>query len=146
MARVESDGPFSQFPGVERTLSVLEGQGIALSIEGMPAISLGKTRAPFNFDASLKTDAKLKDGAIVDLNVMSRKGAASHHCYRVLQGGTVTLGAKTTIVFSIVDDLIVDDGKQSLTLQTYDCAIVHDNPNSATLAISGGDCYIIDLT
>ncbi len=146
MAKVESDGPFSQFPGVERTLSVLEGQGIALSIEGMPSISLSKTRAPFSFDASLKTDAKLQDGAIVDLNVMSRKGAASHHCYRVLQGGTVALGAKTTIVFSIVDGLIVDDGKQSLTLRTYDCAIVQGNADGGSLTISGGDCYVIDLT
>lgn len=146
MARVESDGPFSQFLGVERTLSVLEGQGIALSIEGMPSISLGKARAPFSFDASLKTDAKLKDGAIVDLNVMSRKGAASHHCYRILEGGKVSLGAKTTVVFSIVDSLIVDDGKQKQTLQTYDCAIVHGNTGDRNLTISGGDCYVIELT
>ena len=30
MARVESDGPFSAFPGIDRTLAVLEGQGIEL--------------------------------------------------------------------------------------------------------------------
>jgi uncharacterized protein len=146
MAKVESDGPFSQFPGVERTLSVLEGEGIALSIEGMPSISLGKARAPFSFDASLKTDAQLKDGAIVDLNVMSRKGAASHHCYRILQGGNVSLGAKTTVVFSIVDGLIVDDGKQKLTLETYDSAIVQGQSDDANLVISGGDCYVIEIT
>ena len=146
MARVESDGPFSQFPGVERTLSVIEGNGIVLSVEGMPPILLGKARAPFSFDASLKTDAKLKDGAIVDLNVMSRKGAASHHCYRILEGGNVALGAKTTIIFSIIDGLIVDDDKQSLTLQAYDCAIVHGHIAGGNLTISGGDCYVIDLT
>lgn len=146
MARVESDGPFSQFVGVERTLSVLEGQGIALSIEGMPSISLGKARAPFSFDASLKTDAKLKDGAIVDLNVMSRKGVAGHHCNRVLEGGNVALHAKTTVVFSIAEGLVVDDGKQKLILQNYDCTIVDGNANGSSLTISGGDCYVIALT
>ncbi len=146
MAKVESDGPFSQFAGVERTLSVLEGHGIALSIEGMPSISLGKARAPFSFDASLKTDAKLKDGAIVDLNVMSRKGAASHHCYRILEGGNVALGAKTTVVFSITDGLVVDDGEQKPTLQTYDCAILQGHTGDGNITISGGDCYVIELT
>lgn len=139
MARVETDGPFSQFPGVERTLSVLEGQGIALSIEGMPSISLGKARAPFSFDASLRTDAKLKDGAILDLNVMSRKVHASHHCYRVLGEGKVALGAKTTLVFSIVDGLIVDDREEKLTLQAYDCATVQGDAGHGSLTIADGD-------
>lgn len=145
MAKVESNGPFSQFPGVERTLSVLEGQGIALSIEGMPPISLGKARAPFSFDASLKTDANLKDSAIVDLNVMSRRGHASHRCYRVLGGGKIALGVKTTLVFSIGDGLIVDDGEEKLTLKNYDCAIVEGRTEGENLIISGGDCYVIEL-
>jgi uncharacterized protein len=127
-------------------LSVLKGQGIALSIEGMPAISLGKARAPFSFDASLKTDAKLRDGAIIDLNVMSRKGVTSHHCYRILEGGNVALGAKATMVFSIAEGLVVDDGEQKLTLQTYDCAIVRGQTGGGNLVISGGDCYVIEIT
>lgn len=146
MAKVESDGPFSQFEGVERTLSVLEGQGIALSIHGLPPVSLGKARAPFRFDASLKTDAKLNDGAILDLNVMSRKGVASHHCYRFLGGGTVALGTETTVVFSIVDGLSVDDGTQKAALQTYDCAIIEGHAEGASLTVSGGDCYVVEVT
>ena len=34
MARVESGGPFSTFPGVDRTLSILEGEGIVLESRG----------------------------------------------------------------------------------------------------------------
>ena len=103
-------------------------------------------RAPFSFDASLDTDAKLKDGAIVDLNVMSRKGVASHHCYRVLEGGNVALGAKMTVVFSITDGLVVDDGEQMLTLRNYDCAVVQGRAGDGNITISGGDCYVIELT
>lgn len=146
MARVESDGPFSQLPGVDRTLSVLEGQGIVLTIEGIPPISLGKARAPFNFDGSLTTGAKLKDGPITDLNVMSRKGVAHHKCYRLLERGTIALTSKTTAIFSIVDELTVDYGKQKLTLKKYDCATVQHSADGGSLTISSGDCYVVEIT
>ena len=32
MARVETDGPFSAFPGIDRTLAILEGEGIRLAV------------------------------------------------------------------------------------------------------------------
>ncbi len=34
MATVASHGPFSIFPGIDRTLSVLEGDGILLDVDG----------------------------------------------------------------------------------------------------------------
>ena len=32
MARVASDGPFSEFPGIDRTLAVVKGSGLVLTI------------------------------------------------------------------------------------------------------------------
>ena len=32
MARVASDGPFSDFPGIDRTLAVIKGSGLVLTI------------------------------------------------------------------------------------------------------------------
>ena len=40
MARVEADGLFSVFPGVDRTLSILEGEGMVLDIEGREPVTL----------------------------------------------------------------------------------------------------------
>ncbi len=34
MATVASDGPFSIFPGIDRTLSILDGAGLSLKMEG----------------------------------------------------------------------------------------------------------------
>ncbi len=42
MATVASDGPFSVFPGIDRTLSVLEGDGILLDVEGRKRSSPAK--------------------------------------------------------------------------------------------------------
>ena len=35
MAPVASNGPFSVFPGIDRTLSILTGDGMMLSVEDM---------------------------------------------------------------------------------------------------------------
>lgn len=34
MATVAQDGPFSSFPGIDRTLAIIEGNGMALAIAG----------------------------------------------------------------------------------------------------------------
>ena len=52
MATVASDGPFSLFPGVDRTLAVLEGEGIVLSVEGQAGRStLTRDSPPLAFPA-----------------------------------------------------------------------------------------------
>ncbi|TPK90715.1 HutD family protein [Mesorhizobium sp. B2-4-17] len=83
MARVESSGPFSSFAGVDRTLSVLEGEGIVLDITGQPATRLAPASAPFSFPADLPTRATLIAGPITDLNVMTRRGRVLHSVERL---------------------------------------------------------------
>ena len=78
MAKVESGGPFSSFAGIDRTLSVLEGEGIILSIAEMAPARLDKASPPLPFPADVSTDATLIGGPIVDLNVMTRRGRCSH--------------------------------------------------------------------
>ncbi len=77
-ARVTSDGPFSRFPGVDRTLAILAGEGLRLSIEGQAPITLTSRTTPLAFAADVKVDADLLDGPVVDLNVMTRRDRFSH--------------------------------------------------------------------
>jgi environmental stress-induced protein Ves len=77
MARVDGDGPFSAFAGVDRTLSILEGEGLRLEIAGRPAVTIGGDTAPFAFPADEKTDSVLLGAAVTDLNVMSRRASLS---------------------------------------------------------------------
>ena len=77
MARVEADGPFSIFPGVDRTLAVLEGEGIVLEVGGETA-ALTTASVPLTFPADVATTASLIAGPITDLNVMGRRGRCIH--------------------------------------------------------------------
>jgi len=81
MARVTAAGPFSRFPGVDRTLVVLDGAGLVLDVAGRE-VQLGHG-VPFSFDGDAATSARLVAGPIVDLNTMTRRGHWRHIVRRV---------------------------------------------------------------
>ena len=77
-ARVAADGPFSAFPGIDRTLTVLEGEGLALAIDGHEPIRLTPASMPFAFAADAPCAGRLLGGPVTDLNVMTRRGRFVH--------------------------------------------------------------------
>ncbi|TCM55965.1 hypothetical protein C8J36_103332 [Rhizobium sp. PP-F2F-G48] len=91
MASVATDGPFSIFSGVDRTLSILDGRGMVLEIAGREPVTLTVQDAPLAFPADAATDATLVDGAITDLNVMTRRGAFGHTVERRIIDGATTV-------------------------------------------------------
>jgi environmental stress-induced protein Ves len=75
LADVAADGPFSAFTGVDRVLTVIEGDGLVLDFEGQ--IKRLKPLAPFAFPGEATVTARLTGGPIRDLNVMVRRGVWS---------------------------------------------------------------------
>ena len=74
LADIESDGPFSAFPGVQRWFAVIEGAGVVL------ALAAGERRLtaasdPLCFDGADAPGCRLIDGPTRDLNLMLRGGA-----------------------------------------------------------------------
>ncbi|HEV7319218.1 MAG TPA: HutD family protein [Ensifer sp.] len=100
MATVASDGPFSSFPGIDRTLSILQGKGMRLMIEERDPVVMTGESAPLPFPADAATSATLVDGPIVDLNVMTRRGRLTHSVKRLAldHPQTMECTAKTTLV------------------------------------------------
>jgi uncharacterized protein len=78
MAEVATDGPFSAFPGIDRTLAILSGEGLRLEIGGATPVELTGSTAPLAFPADQPTRARLLGGPVVDLNVMTRRGRFRH--------------------------------------------------------------------
>jgi hypothetical protein len=70
IATVATSGPFSLFPGVDRTLLLLEGQGVALSIGGTREVVLDQRWQPFAFPGEEEIDCKLLGGPVRDFNLM----------------------------------------------------------------------------
>lgn len=82
MASVSRDGPFSVFEGVDRTLCLLGGASMDLQIAGLGHRRLTADSPPLSFPADAATTARLEEGAIDDLNVMTRRGVCRHRVAR----------------------------------------------------------------
>lgn len=128
-AQVGRDGPFSLFPGVERTLAVLSGDGLRLMIDGRPAHVMTIASAPYTFPADVPTQAALIDGPIEDLNVMTRRGMWRHRVAReTLSGATVVNVTQIGILFCQSGEVFVRDAGRPLTLRGGDAVIAEGAP------------------
>ncbi|RRV40830.1 HutD family protein [Pseudomonas sp. o96-267] len=89
-AQVAVDGAFSSFPGIDRSLAVLAGDGMCLQrADGRREMLLsGDAIAVFRGEEAIS--AQLLGGPITDLNLMTRRGVWSHELRLVrLQGEQV---------------------------------------------------------
>lgn len=77
-AQVASGGPFSAFPGVDRSLLVLDGGGLRLDFADGQPLTLDVAAAPLQFAGERAVSAALLDGPVVDFNVMTRRARWQH--------------------------------------------------------------------
>jgi uncharacterized protein len=102
MATVVEAGAFSTFPGVDRTLCVLQGNGIRLDVDGK-STTLTQSSAPFAFAADAKIAGTPLNGAITDLNVMTRRGRYCHTVSRktAVRSLAVQTAGSVSLIFSL---------------------------------------------
>ncbi|MEO6957213.1 MAG: HutD family protein [Antricoccus sp.] len=119
IADIRADGPFSTFPGRSRIISVLEGTGMRLTIDGTPTDRLYRYE-PFKFAGAAITSCALLDGPVRDFNLIfdpeRYRARVSWHC------APLDIPGDQHIVLSAHDGCVVND--QSLAL--YDTVFCDD--------------------
>ncbi|QWA13542.1 HutD family protein [Sodalis ligni] len=73
IATIDRDGGFSSFPGVDRVITLLEGNGVVLHGANGVAHSLTRTGEPYAFAGEESVTAVLAGGASRDFNIMTRR-------------------------------------------------------------------------
>lgn len=144
MATVASDGPFSMFPGIDRTLSILDGHGMSLSIDGQEPVLLTRSSPPLAFAADVPVAARLIDGPIMDLNVMTRRGRYRHSVERITGRFSVSKQLESETVFLLaMGDVSATSDHQPIDLKALDAMSI-----DAPITVRANDiaCYIIRLT
>lgn len=140
VADVDAGGPFSPFPGVDRVITLVEGEGMVLTVDG------GSQRvaplSPFTFSGDAATDCRLEAGAVRDMNVMTRRGRATAHVRIVaLASAQATEMAcaegETLLVMATTDGVTVGgpDGGET-ALGRLDC-VRHEGPGALALRGDG---------
>jgi len=107
-ATIDRDGPFSEFPGVDRVLVVLRGRGVMLDIDGAPT-RLDTPGAGVAFAGEAPVGSRLIDGASVDLNLMTRRSLLQATWSVVAaQEWSVTDEVDVTVVHVLDGDVAAD--------------------------------------
>lgn len=73
IAEIETNGPFSIFPGITRDLLLLAGDGIELDIDDAAPLRLRSRFAHIRFEGESRVGCRLLAGPTHDFNVMSRR-------------------------------------------------------------------------
>jgi uncharacterized protein len=76
IAEVDSAAPFSTFPGIDRHIALLDGNGFSMTLDDEQVHRLTMPLAPFAFAGEAKVTVALTDGPTRDFNLMVRRARA----------------------------------------------------------------------
>ncbi|KAF0862433.1 HutD family protein [Pseudomonas sp. LD120] len=145
IADIAESGGFSSFSGYQRIISVLQGTGMTLNVDGQDSQPLLPLQ-PFAFSGASQVACSLLDGPIRDFNLIyapqrfrARLQWLSGHQRFFTQAGTV-------LVFSVDAHLQVSlESRQQHVLGLHDC--LRFEAGHALLHLqTQGQCCVIELT
>jgi environmental stress-induced protein Ves/predicted kinase len=140
IAEVEASGPFSAFPEIDRTIILIEGEWMALTVDGRRH-RFG-IRDPFSFDGGGETLCEVPTRSR-DLNVMTRRGRVTA-TVAVFEGDSPDRGAidgsETMFVCLTPPVVLVATDGTELELNALDGALT---TGSAPLTIRGDGAVVV---
>lgn len=96
IAEISADGEFSRFPGVDRVIVLLEGDGVHLdSVDHR----LDTPLVPFSFAGEAPIRARLLRGPSTDFNVMTRRSSARAEV-RVIRAAETLAECEAGVLFA----------------------------------------------
>ena len=129
IAPVVSDGPFSVMPGVDRELVVIEGNGMVLDVDGELVKCMPGQVVRFSGDST--TFARLVDGPVVDLGLMTVRGSVTGSVVVAADVGDVI---ESDLLVAIGDAVFEDESGNNYRLESRD----------AVLGVSGHQVVLLD--
>lgn len=143
IADIGESGGFSTFAGYQRVITVLQGDGMTLTVDGQDARPL-LPLDPFAFSGESQVSCTLLGGAIRDFNLIyapKRYGAR----LQWLDGEQRFFSeAGTVLVFSVSQALELKVGNSVSQLGRHDC--LQFDGNTGLLEVSSsGPCCVIEL-
>jgi environmental stress-induced protein Ves len=104
IADVASNGPFSLFSGYTRTITLVRGAGMRLTIDGI-AHTIDQPYRMFQFSGDARTECELVNGAVVDLNVMHAGAPARQRI--IVVNAPVEIAVADTAIAIVLENTVV---------------------------------------
>lgn len=136
MAHVAAAGPFSAYPGIDRSLAVLSGQGLKLVTASGAATQetlLTPESPAYSFTGEAPASATLvADDPVVDFNVMTRRTRFRHSLRHLNLPDPMQIGADVLVLYCIEGRLdchdLEDTSASSLPLAAGEALVAQPRP------------------
>lgn len=107
VADVGAAGPFSAFPGYDRLIAVVEGEGMRLTVDGAAPVERRRMEPAFAFPGEAAVDCALLGGPIRDFNLMTDRATARGAVTPLAAGAAHAASADTVLVHALAGSLVV---------------------------------------
>jgi environmental stress-induced protein Ves len=144
IADIAESGGFSTYAGYQRIISVLQGVGMILHVDGQATRPL-QPLDPFAFNGESQVSCTLLGGAIRDFNLIYAPDRYTARLQWIDSKQRVFTSAGTVLVFSVTEGLSVNAGTTTETLGKHDCLQLDGNRELLEVSVSGS-CCLIELT
>lgn len=141
IAEIEQDGPFSVFPGIERELVLIRGNGLRLRFEGGEARELQPPHDRIRFAGERMVSGELLDGPTHDFNLMWRRDTiAAELLHRPLVGPMLffTEPGTSWAIHLLAGGAHFDQASGLPALWAGDTALLIDGDERRRYALEGG--------
>ena len=125
IAEVASSGPFSRYPGYDRTIMLLEGAGMVLDRGQQGEIDLRTPFQPHTFSGDFTVTARLVGGKSTDFNVMVRRGEAraALEVVDLIEGRVLTPPAGGWIAVHVIEGGLTEAARGETLIATESFAV-----------------------
>lgn len=148
MAPVITDGEFSDFEHYDRTLVLINGNGLTLDYDNGQQDVLSQRFDMAHFDGGWRTSAKLHDGGILDFNVMTRQGRCRSD-ESVLEGSKgqhLSVSANLLFIYSVDSEISILLPDSSVVVLPGDHLFRTDNAEAGQWHVSGGAVVCVQIS
>ena len=151
IAEIEADAPFSAFPGVERELVLLSGNGLRLRFDDGAAHDLLPPHDRLRFAGERAAFGELIDGPTRDFNLMWKRDDVDAQLWRRPLVGTVVLfvdPGETWVVHMLAGQARFVDGSGLGELGLGDTAVLPaiDGARTRHALDGGGEALLIRIS
>lgn len=143
IAILDGEQPFSAYPGVHRTLSIIGGVGMRIAMDGRE-FELTTETGPLAFEGELQVLGRALGGEPVkDFNVLTNRSRASHVSTRVVIAGRteVHVTGDITIIHVQTGSATTSINRESIELLSGDTIVVQ--PRSLNEIAVDGDATLL---
>ena len=124
LATITADGPFSSFPGIDRSLMLLDGDSVQLTLDGTRKVTLSAAQPMLWFPGEAVVSAQVK-GPTTDFNVMTRRDRCRHQLEKITAPGKLARRSDVTLLFVAgAGPVLARGGEQQFALARYDALLL----------------------